>query len=623
MMTRFSHRKSSLRWYLALFVSLIILFFTTLLLLVPSSFYKNSFLEQAQNYCQNMIIQTSTGVHTALKQLDDTTDELLADPAFIDLMNPALNEADRIYQYQNIVQEYFPSTSLLRHYIKGIDFYIKDSGSHLHYGTNSVELDSPFSSAYYQTAMSVPIILTWNNTLNGKDLVLSRIVYDFETYELKGLMIISLSSNFLRDKFNTYNTMEVDNFYIVNGDGYIMCADDTSLIGTLYPNYDTAFTEKIGTIDSSKQISVYCQSSATTYDTQYWSWYIIMNINKDILLKDFYTIMKTTSALAGVIILVGVLISLEVSKYISRPIQNLAEKMSSIQDENLDTHIEGDTPFLEISQMNQGFNDMVQRLNTLINTVYRTELAKKEAQFNALQAQINPHFLFNTMQLISWKANEYEAYPVCEMVQSLCYMLETTLSYRGEQTFSLQEEILYLKHYANILHYKYMDKITLNFQVPEELLQCQIPILTFQPFIENSVIHGLEPLQKGGTVTLTARHEGNNLIASISDNGVGIRPDVLRMLRQNIPIERRHNESSYHMALHNIQTRIKLLYGEEYGYTIESTLYEGTSITLVIPYQTDSYQTNAGQPDSGKTNTAQTNSYQLNSCTTNEGDLTK
>ena len=584
-------KKNSLRWYLALFVSLIILIFTMILLLIPSGFFKKSFLEQAQNYCQNMIFQTATGVHTGLREFDDLIDKMVTDPDFINLMDPSLNETDKIYQYKNILQEYFPPTMVLTYYVKGIDFYIKDPAAHLLYGATSIELDTPFSSSYYETALNAPLTLNWNHTIEDTYLTISRIIYDFDTYEIKGLMLISVSPTFLQDKFNTYNTLEVDNFYILNEHSYIICAADQSKIGQLYQYYNKISSKNtdtiVGTLDSEDQLSVYCKSSKVTYSYPYHDWYVIIDINKNILLKDYYAIMKTSYLLTAAVIFLGIVISLQFSKYISRPIHNLAEKMSTIHDENLDIFIEEDTPFLEIAQMNQDFNAMIQRLNTLINTVYRTELAKKEAQFNALQAQINPHFLFNTMQLISWKANEYEAYPVCEMVQSLCYMLETTLSYRGEQTYSLHEELLYLQHYAKILHYKYLNKISLDFQIPEELLACQIPILTFQPFIENAVVHGLEPLQEGGTIVLSVKRDGENLVTTITDNGVGIRPDVLYKLQQNLPMERHQEESSYHMALHNIQTRIRLLYGENYGYTIKSTLYEGTCITLIIPYQTN------------------------------------
>ncbi|MDO4275942.1 MAG: sensor histidine kinase [Eubacteriales bacterium] len=586
MINPLSNHKLSLRWYLTLFISLIVIFTTLVLLLIPAKLYKNQYFSQAQNYCKNMVVQTSTGIHAALQQFDDTADKMIVDKAFVELLKPDLDHTTRIYLYQNIIREYFPPSTIPGYYIRGIDFYCKDPAVHLQQGGVSVDLNEPFSSTLYTNALQAPLSLNWNDTVNQDTLVISRIVYDLETYNIQGLLVISISRNFLLDKFNTYNTMEVENLFIVDGSGTILCSDDISLSGTIYPDYEDMFTETIGTIDSPEQITIYCKSSQVTYQYPYQNWHVVININKNILLHDFNNILRVFYLIALLIVLAGIWISAVFSRYISRPIQKLVSNMAQVQEGNLQTRVDKEISILEISLANQGFNTMVQRLNTLINTVYRIEIAQKEAQFKALQAQINPHFLFNTMQLINWKANEYEAYPVCDMVQSLSYMLETTLNYRDERTFTLREELLYLQNYAQIIHYKYMDKIQLHFNIPEELLDCQIPILVFQPFIENAIVHGLEPKQGNGTVSLTIIRRSNDLSATIEDDGAGIRPDILRKLRENVPLEHHTRESSYHMALFNIQTRIKLLYGENYGYEIQSRLYQGTCITLTIPYKT-------------------------------------
>lgn len=588
-------QKIPLRLCLIFVISLSLIFSTLTLLLIPATLYRKQYYEQTQNYCKNMIIQTSTGIHTSLQQFDDASDDMLQDENFTTILSDSLDSSTRIYQYQNTMRSYFPHTSMLGYYIRGIDLYIKDPAVHLQYGAKSVELEAPFSSSYYASALSAPLSLNWNHSEDQDTLVISRIIYDFQTYQITGLMLINISREFLKDKFNTYNTMEIDNFFIVDGSGTILCSGDPALTGTTYPDYRKVFTEAIGTVDSTEQITVYCKSKQVTYQHPYQNWNIAINIKKDILFHDFNAILRLFYLIAFIIILVGIWVSIKFSQRITRPICELSEKMALVQEGNLQVKASHDTNIQELSFVNHVFNTMTKRLDTLINTVYRIELAQKEAQFNALQAQINPHFLFNTMQLINWKADEYEAYPVCDMVQSLCYMLETTLSYRSERTFRFREELEYLQHYAKILHYKYLDKITLHFDIPEELLDCLVPVLTFQPFIENSVVHGLEPMPGNGLITMTALKKDGNLIVSIQDNGVGIQPDTLNLLRENIPPTATPKKSSYQMALHNVQTRIRLLYGESYGYTIESHLYSGTLVTITIPYQTQKEDSNHAQ----------------------------
>lgn len=579
--------KLSLRWYFIFIISFIWAVSTLILLLIPAGFYKHQYYEQTQNYCKNMVTQTSAGISESLQQFDDTMDRMITDENFISLMDADLEESARVYQYQRVIWEYFPHTRILGHYIQGIDFYIKNPSIHLQYGSDSVMLEEPFTSSYYSSALCSPLSLNWNDIAAEDALIVSRIIYDLETYDVRGLLVISVSRDFLKDKFNTYNTMEVDNFYIVDENGIILCSGDDASNGDTYPQYDQIFTKTTGTKNLPEQIIVYCKSSMITYQKPYQNWSTVVNIRKDLLFQDFNTILRRFYLIAFLIILLGIGLSIKFSRYITRPVQELVANMEQVQEGNLQVKMEQDTPIREISLASQGFNTMVQRLDTLINTIYRIELAQKEAQFHALQAQINPHFLFNTMQLINGKAYEYEAYPVCDMVQSLCYMLETTLSYREERTFSLREELEYLHHYSQILHYKYLDKISLQFHIPETLMDCQIPILTFQPFIENAVVHGLEPMQTNGYVSLSVVRRDKDLIVTIKDNGIGIRPDILAKLQENIPLSNQVQNNSYHMALHNVQTRIRLLYGESYGYQIESHLYGGTVVTLTIPYRTE------------------------------------
>ncbi len=573
---------SSLQWYLTLFISLIVICATALLLLIPSSLYRRQFLEQTIHYCKNMTEQIAVSLNMDLQSFDTTIRNLVTDKAFIHLWDQDLTEENAAYHYLHILSDLFPPSSMLAYYIEGTDLYLKSPMRHLKYGHESVLLDEPFNSEIYHTAMRTPLLLSWKVNQETGLLNVTRILYDPETYKVTGMLVFSLSQDFLRDKFNIHNTMEIEDFYIMDQSKTVLCTTEDKKAGEIWDLPLKKDSGKVYVEETKTLITAYSITDRAFFRYPYRTWCIVMQINKDILLSDFNRTLLRFQEMAFIFILGGITFGIFFSKDLAKPIIHLATKMEQVQLGNLDVRVIEKSPFSEIRTMNYGFNSMVEQLNKLINTIYRSELEKKDAQLKALQAQINPHFLFNTMQLISWKANEYEAYPVCDMVRSLSFMLETTLGRNVNQTFSLREELEYLHNYAKIIHYKYQDNIVLLFDVPEEYLDFQIPVLILQPFIENAVVHGLAPKPEGGTVKISAKRERDDLVFTIADDGLGISSDILRMLQEDDTKEKKRG-SSYHIALLNIKSRITLLYGSAYGYHIESSLRKGTTVSLRLP----------------------------------------
>lgn len=580
------HRPFSLKQYMILVLSSLIIITTLILLIFPTKLYEELYYQQTENYCKNMIIQTCTGISDALDNFDNEIDQMSDDRAMREILSNRSDRQKQIYDYQKMVAQYFPPQSMDGYYLKGLDLYLKDGGTHLQYGLVSTQLDSPFDSDYFREALVAPHSANWVNYDSEDSIRISRVLYDYDSYEILGLLIISLSTEYLLDKFSTYNTIEVEHLYMINQAGVILCSNDNGLLGDTYalPKNDTA--GKLGAFQDSNKLTVYCQLGEVTFTYPYQKWTAVIEVNKDILLRDFRMIQQLFYLIALLIIAFGIIVIIRFTRSVTKPIEAVVSGMKQVQEGDLSVSLPEATSIREISFVNHGFNDMVSHLDNLINTIYKSELLQKETQLRLLQSQINPHFLFNTMQLISWKANEYEAYPICDMVQSLCYMLETNLSYRYENIFTLREELEYIHHYANIVHYKYLDKIQIELHVPEELLNCRLPVLIFQPFLENSIAHGLEPKNGPGRVSLTVLRENDNLIAVIEDNGVGIRKEILQLLKDTKGgRENNISKSSHHIALQNIQSRIKLLYGDSYGYTFDSRLYQGTKVTVTIPYQ--------------------------------------
>ena len=212
-------------------------------------------------------------------------------------------------------------------------------------------------------------------------------------------------------------------------------------------------------------------------------------------------------------------------------------------------------------------------------------LRQQQIQFELLASQINPHFLFNTLETIRMHAllsNQTELNNIIlKLGQTLRYALDAPSS-----TTTLAKALEYLEAYLEIQHFRFQDKLNYSIQIHPNLDPKEIIVLPFllQPLAENSVIHGFSTKKKGGKITVNVLTRNQNLLITISDNGCGIAPDKLKELNEALACYREAVTTS-HIGIHNVNNRIKLHYGEDYGLFFESTETEGTTVTIKIPYK--------------------------------------
>lgn len=217
---------------------------------------------------------------------------------------------------------------------------------------------------------------------------------------------------------------------------------------------------------------------------------------------------------------------------------------------------------------------MVEETKTLIHKVYVEEIARKEYEMKALQAQINPHFLYNSLSLINWRAIRLRAPEISEMAQLLSTFYRTTLN-KGDNMIRVSDEILNVQSYLRIQLIMHSNSFEADYRIEDEILSCRMPNLMLQPLIENAILHGIENREEGGgNICVTGRREQDCIVFQVQDNGVGIPPERLPLLLQT---------QSKGYGLKNVNDRARLMYGPEYGLTIDSTVQVGTKVTLRIP----------------------------------------
>ena len=282
----------------------------------------------------------------------------------------------------------------------------------------------------------------------------------------------------------------------------------------------------------------------------------------------------------GALFLITMLISLWMAGNLTKPMQKLINQMKLVEsgefEETMAQSLElerGD----EIGTLQRKFLKMVKRIKNLIQENYTKQLLVKEAQLRALQAQINPHFLYNALESINWRAKINQQTEISQMIESLGNLLRNAMSDQ-QHLVTVKEELKLIQDYINIQEVRFGSRLDFKIELDRRWEQLLIPKLILQPLVENAINHGLEQMIEPCTIRITATESGAFLFLKVEDNGPGIPPDLLRKLQMQ-----ETKPDNLGIGLKNIDERLKLVYGKEYGLTLTSQVGAGTRVMVKIP----------------------------------------
>lgn len=293
--------------------------------------------------------------------------------------------------------------------------------------------------------------------------------------------------------------------------------------------------------------------------------------------------MRPIGVMAGVTILIcifaAVLAYFITSGMVSSRIERLTHFMQEVQEGSMDMQMESDDRD-EIGMLYRGFGSMMKRIRTLINEVYLSKITQKEAELKALQAQINPHFLYNTLDSIIWMAETNDS-NIVAMTEALAKLFRISLN-KGNEEISLERELEHVKNYLIIQSMRYADKFTYEISAEPGVERCRTIKLILQPIVENCIYHGIKKKRGTGKITIRAYRREQNLIIEVSDDGCGMPEEICRkILSDEIESE---NISGSGIGVKNVNERIQLRFGKKYGLSYSSEEGIGTTVTYVLPY---------------------------------------
>ena len=280
--------------------------------------------------------------------------------------------------------------------------------------------------------------------------------------------------------------------------------------------------------------------------------------------------------LAAVVLCVALLTSLLLSKLLGRPLRGLAAAMESFESDadHFTYRPVGGTR--EVQELSASFEHMVLRIQQLMSTVREEEINLRKTELKALQAQINPHFLYNTLDSIAWMCEQGRNADAVKMVHALARLFRISIS-RGHELIPIAKEIEHAESYLQIQMYRYKNQFTYAFDVDPDCLGYYCNKITLQPIIENAINHGLDLMVEEGRIDVQARFDGEDIVFSVRDNGVGMSPEQIEAIMQSEQTDRTG------IGIRNVNDRLRIYFGKNYGLRITSEPDVGTCVEIRMP----------------------------------------
>lgn len=427
---------------------------------------------------------------------------------------------------------------------------------------------------------NIMLISSYYNESRGKNIIRFALnIFDRENLRKQiGCVVCDIDSDVFQKILKKYSY--TDNHLI-----WLQPIGDRPIVtaGTVSEEYQNEFENLAADIGAGKteqelDLKINGEVLFNLSDTKY-NLEIFSLMPPSMLIENQNILNRNLIIIAVILILLFGTASIMMTKSITEPLEYLTNTIRKIRkgDTKLRVNPLGND---EIGELGDNFNKMLNEMEQLIAQKYKSQIMLQRAEYKALQAQINPHFLYNTLDTISSIAQIQENPLVGSLSESLSAIFRYALDMK-EPLATVEKEILHLKNYIYVMDVRMNHSIQYQFQIDDNLLQIKVPRLTLQPIVENALKYGVRSIKGEKRVDLTIQETEDKIVICVKDNGTGFSPDHINAQLQENHLS--YVEKGDSIGLHNINARIKLLFGEEYGVTIISGVNEGTQVKVTIP----------------------------------------
>jgi len=412
-------------------------------------------------------------------------------------------------------------------------------------------------------------------------LKLSRVLIDPATGEELGTILLEINENVIFDILKQIKINSDSDIYIIDNDGKLISHSDRSVLDEAYLSNSTLegdFYEKSGDYFTKKNgenvLIVYFTSSLT-------NWKFVHSVPTRTLISQMGFVQRYNLLIALFACFITVIISFFVSRSIVKPLTKFKKVVETVNDENLDVQINISSED-EVGFLATAFNKMIERIRNLLIQIRIEENEKSEVEIRSLQNQINPHFIYNTLEAIRMVCEINDDEEAAKMLFLMGRLLRYGLNIKDSLS-TIQDEIEHIKSYVLLMNYKYKDKFDVEYYIDESVCDAKIPKVTLQPIIENSIFHGLACVDYKGLIKVSVEKCDDEVIIEIVDNGEGFDVQSQNFFDKSTDEAKIETKEGSGIGLYNVNKRIKLYFGQEYGLTISSSIGEYTKAKINLP----------------------------------------
>ena len=558
---------------------LILLILCSLLPLMVISVYsftsaKNQLLEQAYDNMNHMNQQINNNISSQLDSFHQISGMLYTNATLKAYLTREYNQDIDFVEAYSYINDLFFGLMAANSNVDGITVYVFN---------NTIPTDGVFVKYLFDTKASPEwvrkldqsygnVVYTGITLNDRKERVfsLARIMNFSSLNYPYGVLTISVKEDYLYSMIRQES--EGKSIYVVDEKGDILSTRDKNLIsgklsevlGVEIPMEDAA-GRLVMDIQGKRSLVVFNRMD------QGWRTVSIVPVND--ILRETRRSASRILMMAGLSFLLALILIVFISKYLTGRIRNLTGQVALIEREDFSGKIEikGND---EIGQLSHAFNRMTDQLNRLINELYKQEITRRDAELYALQSQINPHFLYNTLSVISSLAIRKGDGEISGIINHLSAFYKTSLN-KGMRYITVGNELDITRHYLAIQHMRFRDHFRESYEVDETLFPCRTLKLVLQPFIENAINHAVCEREEPLHIIIRVFCEENRICYEVEDDGAGIEEEKMERLVTGQP------EAGY--GIYNVNERIQLAYGRDYGVSIRSFLGKGTKVKITIP----------------------------------------
>lgn len=575
---------------------LLFLFCMSSILLIVSLLYYNRTTDQLHEKISELsrknVAQTA-GLFTLLyKGYDALSKSLSNNFEMIRLMNQKTDEPAVAYINEQTVTNIIGSIFYSRDDLVGIHV-ITDKGKIYNYGNSMNVVDPEYKQEdWYRQLQASSGKMVWlgvyehsliDQVEDSPVFAFGRQLYDLNEHKPIGIALYETDPQPVLEALENLKLGEHSQVYLMSPDGrFVTSATD--------PQPDAAALPKLpDTQDMMVQQKGGQLVVASKLNFSGW-WLMSITPDKD-LNVELVEMKRYLLIVISALIFVSTLIASIVSQTISSPLKKLIREMRQVEVGNF-RGLVNVSSYQEINILVASFNRMVRRIEELIERVKLSSVSEKNAELHALQSQVNPHFLYNTLDMIYWMLDEEGNEQLGELVLSLSSMFRYSSQWEDGADVSLREELEQIGHYLKIISIRLEGRLMIITDIDERWLKIRVPKMTVQPVIENAVKYGLESLGRQGILKVYTSEEEGRLKLIVEDNGTGMDTEQLKRLQASLAGDRAGMSGKSGIGLQNLHRRLQFMFGEEYGLQIESFTGAGTRVAIVLPVPAE-----GGQPE--------------------------